>query len=144
MISWGATGLTSSLPFRKLPFSPRAISKRRIPTNLLSFDLPGVSKNDVKIDLQDRTLRISGERKNERTSGKGENLRTERYYGNIERAITLPAHIKADSIEAQFEDGVLHIAVPKAEGVKPKQIQVTEGKPGLFSKLLGKKDEKVA
>lgn len=57
---------------------------------LLSFDLPGMSKNDVKIELQDNVLRVYGERKDERERGKGSNVRTERFYGTVERIMTLP------------------------------------------------------
>lgn len=111
---------------------------------LLSFDLPGMAKNDLKIDLQDHVLRVHGERKDEREKGKGSNVRTERFYGVIDRALTLPENTKSEGIEAQFENGVLNIAIPKAEITQPKQIQIGESKPGLFSKLLGKKDEKAA
>lgn len=111
---------------------------------LLSFDLPGMSKSDVKIDLQDGVLRVYGERKDERERGKGTHARMERYYGAVERVMTLPTNIKPEGIEAQFENGVLHIAISKSEAAKPKQIQIGEGKPGLISKLLGKKEEKAA
>jgi hypothetical protein len=58
--------------------------------------------------------------------------------------MTLPANTKPESIEAQFEHGVLHVAIAKAGIVKPQQIQIGEGKPGLISKILGKKEEKAA
>ncbi len=111
---------------------------------LLSFDLPGLSKNDVKIELQDNSLRVFGERKDERQVGRGVNSRTERAYGAFERIISLPANAKPEAIEAQFENGVLHVAVPKTEAAKARQIQISEGRPGAIAKLLGKKEEKAA
>ncbi len=111
---------------------------------LLSFELPGLAKQDIQVELLDHTLRVSGERKDERKSGKGEGLRTERYYGKLERSIVLPLTIKADSIETHFENGVLHVAVPKAEAIKPQKIAIGDGKSVLFNKLLGKAGEKIA
>lgn len=111
---------------------------------LLSFDLPGMSKNDVKIELQDNTLRVYGERNDEHQKGKGSHVRTERFYGTVERVMTLPTNTKPEAIEAQFENGVLHVVIPKAETIKPKQIHIGEGKPGFIAKLLGKKEEKAA
>jgi HSP20 family protein len=111
---------------------------------LVSVDLPGLSKNDVRVELQDNTLRVFGERKGEHTRGRGATSRTERFHGTFERFMTLPANLKAENLEAQFENGVLHIAIPKAEAAKPKQIQIGETKPGFVSRHLGKKEEKAA
>jgi HSP20 family protein len=104
---------------------------------LMSFDLPGVSKDDVKIEVVDNQLVVSGERKSEMNDDKNNRHVTERYYGSFRRSFSLPSKIDADRIEADFKDGVLHIAVPKSEALKPKQIKITEGKGGLFSKLMG-------
>lgn len=111
---------------------------------LLSFDLPGMSRNDVKVEMSDNVLRIHGERKDDRQKEKGAHYRSERFYGSFERMLTLPSNIKPEGIEAQFEHGVLHVAIPKAEAAKAHQIQISEGKTGIFQKLLGKKEEKAA
>lgn len=111
---------------------------------LLSLDLPGMSKSDVKVEMVGDTLKVYGERKDEREKTKGSQVRTERYYGAFERRMTLPENVKTDGIEAQFDNGVLHIAVPKVEAAKPKPILVTDQKSGLISKILGKKEEKAA
>lgn len=106
---------------------------------LMTFDLPGVNKNDVKIELRDNQLIVSGERKQERKEGKRVQ---ERFYGSFQRVFTLPSHVDPEKIEASYEDGVLYLAVPKAESVKPKQVQIGEKKSGIFGKLLGRDEKK--
>ncbi len=117
---------------------------------LMSFDLPGVSKDNIKIEMVDNQLMISGERKHESETKNGSYQLSERSYGRFQRAFTLPATVDADKIEASYQDGVLRLAVPKAESSRPRQIQIGEGKPSVFGRLLGssktteKKDTKVA
>ena len=87
-------------------------------------ELPGMRKQDVEISLHDGTLTISGERKHESTNGdKAE--RTERYIGSFRRSIALPTRVDANKISATYRDGILTVTLPKAEEVKPKQIQVS-------------------
>jgi len=95
---------------------------------LMSVDLPGVSKDDVKIDVIENQLTVSGERKFERKADEKNRHFVERSYGQFQRSFTLPAGIDADKIEADFRDGVLHIAVSKAEAVKPRQVKISESK----------------
>lgn len=111
---------------------------------LVSFDLPGLSKDHVKIEVEDGVLKVSGERKEEHEDKKGTSIRTERYFGAFEKVVPLPSNIQAEEIEAQFENGVLHIAIPKGETAQSKKIEIKEGKPGFFSRLLGKSEEKAA
>lgn len=99
---------------------------------LLSFDLPGVKKNDVKIELTDNQLSIAGERKGE--SKRKES--SERFYGSFYRSFTLPSNVDPEKIEASFEDGVLQISIPKTQISPGKQIPIKEGK------LLSSKSEK--
>ncbi len=108
---------------------------------LMSFDLPGVSKEDVKIEVIDNILTITGERKTEKRNDKNNRHVSERYYGSFKRAFTLPSTIDAAHVEASYKDGVLQVAIPKAEAAKPHQIKISEGKGGLFSKLIGQKNQ---
>jgi HSP20 family protein len=101
---------------------------------LVSIDLPGLSKDDVKVEASGNQLRVFGERKEE--SGKGKNR--QRRFGSFEQTLTLPEGCKAEDIEAKFENGVLNIAIPKGEEMKPRQIQIGEGKSGAFAKQAGK------
>jgi HSP20 family protein len=91
---------------------------------LLSVELPGVSREDVKITVADGVLTIKGEKKQEQEK-KGENYhRVERTFGSFERSFTLPAAVQDDRIEAGFVNGVLNITVPKAEQAKAREIEV--------------------
>jgi HSP20 family protein len=87
-------------------------------------ELPGMRKEDIEISLHDGTLTISGERKRESNNGdKAE--RTERYVGSFRRSIALPTRVDANRVSAIYRDGILTVTLPKAEEVKPKQIQVS-------------------
>ena len=91
---------------------------------VLTLDLPGINKDNVKISYVDGQLNISGERKNEKESKDGTYHRVERSYGKYFRSFSLPKEIKDDKIDAEFKDGQLTITVPKAEEVKPKEIDI--------------------
>ena len=91
---------------------------------VLKLDLPGVSKDDVKISFTDGILNISGERKQEKDSKDAKFHRMERAYGKYFRSFTLPNKIREDKIDAEFKDGQLIITVPKAEEAKPKEIPI--------------------
>jgi HSP20 family protein len=87
-------------------------------------ELPGFKKDQVEISLHQGALTISGERKQE-SQGKEEGLRSERYFGRFQRTVTLPAEVNAEGVRATLQDGILKIELPKAEGAKPKQIEVS-------------------
>lgn len=91
---------------------------------LVKLELPGVSKDDVKITMQNNILSVRGEKKNEKDS-KGSNYhRVERSYGAFQRTFALPSTVKADRIDASYSDGILTIVLPKAEEARAKQIEV--------------------
>ena len=87
---------------------------------VLSFDIPGMKQEEINIEVQDRVLSISGERKREDVGLK----HSERFYGRFERQFSLPDNVNAESVEAHYEHGVLKIALPKLEAVKPKKVQI--------------------
>ena len=86
-------------------------------------ELPGLRKEDIEISLQDGTLTISGERKEEPSQENGA-TRTERCTGKFRRSITLPTRVDANKVSATYKDGILTVTLPKAEEAKPKQIQI--------------------
>jgi len=88
-------------------------------------ELPGMRKQDIEISLHDGTLTISGERKRESSSNHDKAERTERYIGTLRRSIALPTRVDANKVCASYRDGILTVTLPKAEEVKPKQIQVS-------------------
>ena len=90
-------------------------------------ELPGVKQDDVKINLNNNVLTISGEKRQEiREEGdKRDNpLRIERSYGRFERSFALPTSVNSDAVKADYEDGVLNIVLPKAEGSKSRPIPI--------------------
>jgi HSP20 family protein len=102
---------------------------------LLKADLPGLSEEDVNIEVQDGTLAISGERKAEHEQREKGWYRIERSFGSFNRSLTLPDGIDPDRIEASFSHGVLEVRIPKPEERKPRRIAISgsgdngDGKP---------------
>jgi len=90
----------------------------------VKVELPGVNKDDVKITIESNILTIRGEKKQEKETKKENYHRVERNYGLFQRSFTLPTTVKSDKIDAVYKDGILSIALPKAEEAKPKQIEV--------------------
>ncbi len=88
------------------------------------LDAAGLKSEDFDLSLHDGALTISGERKLEENSQKGESFRSERFFGSFSRTITLPSPVKADAVQASYKDGVLTVTLPKAEEAKPKKITV--------------------
>jgi HSP20 family protein len=88
-------------------------------------ELPGMRKEDIEISLHDGTLTISGERRRESSSNGEKAERSERYIGTFRRSIALPTRVDASKVSATYRDGILTVTLPKAEEVKPKQIQVS-------------------
>jgi HSP20 family protein len=91
-------------------------------------ELPGLTKEDVKIDVTDELLTIQGERKQEKEEKEKGYIRTERFYGTFYREITLPEGAKPDLAKASFKDGVLEIELPVevAKKVAGRRLQIEE------------------
>ena len=93
---------------------------------ILHADMPGMNKNDIDIHVENGVLSISGERRFEAEAKKDTYHRIERAYGKFVRSFSLPARVKADAISAVYKDGVLEVAIPKAEESKPKKIAIKD------------------
>jgi HSP20 family protein len=91
---------------------------------LIEADLPGLSKENVSVNLENNVLTIQGERKLAHEEGRDSYHRIERVVGSFMRSFTIPSNVTAEKIEAEFKDGVLRIRLPKREEAKPKQIEV--------------------
>jgi HSP20 family protein len=87
--------------------------------------LPGVRPEDVDISVANDVLTIKAEHREETEDTKREFYRREIHYGAYHRALTLPMSVDADKAEAHYENGVLHLRLPKAESLRPRQIKVT-------------------
>lgn len=94
---------------------------------ILRADLPGVSQEDVNIEIEENVLTISGERKADHHESTDGFVRIERSFGAFSRSLTLPKGVDAEAVTAQFVDGVLTLRVPKPEQAKPRRIQIAVG-----------------
>ena len=90
----------------------------------LRADLPGLTAEDIDINVTADTVAIAGELKGQTdVSGEGY-LRQERRHGKFQRAFTLPTQLESSKVEATFDNGVLTLVMPKAESVRPRQIKI--------------------
>jgi HSP20 family protein len=94
---------------------------------VLRADLPGLSEADVNIELEDRVLTVSGERKAEHEMSKEGYHRVERAFGAFSRSLTLPEGIDPDAVAATFDRGVLEVRIPKPEQRKPRKVSIGVG-----------------
>lgn len=92
----------------------------------VTAELPGLKPEDVNVTVENGVLTISGEKKQEVQEGKedGDYYLFERRYGRFERSFTLPRSVNADRVKARFENGILTVALPKAEEAKPRKVQI--------------------
>ena len=91
---------------------------------VLRADLPGLAEEDIKIEFEDGTLTVSGERKAEHESKNEGYYRVERASGSFSRSLTLPQGIDPEAVTASFDRGVLEVRVPKPEQRKPRRIEI--------------------
>src|SRR3954467_14342450 len=94
---------------------------------VLRADLPGMSEENVNIEVEDRVLTVSGERKAEHETSKEGYHRVERAFGAFSRSLTLPEGVDPEAVEASFDRGVLEIRIPKPEQRKPRKISIGVG-----------------
>jgi HSP20 family protein len=109
---------------------------------VLRADLPGLSEDDVNVELDDNVLTISGERKSEHEHRKEGYYRIERAAGAFSRSLTLPEGIDPDSVQARFEKGVLEVRVPKPEQRKPRRVAISVGEGRSVVEGAAKGDSK--
>jgi HSP20 family protein len=109
---------------------------------VLKADLPGLSDDDVAIEVQDGTLKISGERKEEHEQTERGWYRVERSFGSFSRSLTLPDGVDPDGISAEFHNGVLEVRIPKPEERKPRRITISSGGNGEPAAVEGTAQEK--
>jgi HSP20 family protein len=87
--------------------------------------IPGVKAEEIEVSVTGDTLTIKADCKEEQEIKRENYLRRERRLGSYCRSVTLPSGLEADKAEADYSDGVLTLTFPKAEEIKPKNIQVT-------------------
>lgn len=125
----------------RINFVPATDIKETSDHFVLSFDVPGIDKKDIEIELRNRQLTIRGERKENMETKDGTSHYVERRYGAFERSITLPEGLQGDAAEAHHENGVLTLVIPKAAAAKTMKIKIGEDKPSLLKTLIGANKE---
>ncbi len=91
---------------------------------IVLLDLPGLSKDDVEITIQDRSLRVEGERKSPQADDTDTFTRRERATGHFQRHFVLPKSIKANAVKATFDRGVLRIQIPITDDHKARKVTI--------------------
>jgi len=109
---------------RKLEWSPAVDIKETDKEYLVRAELPGLSRDDVKVTLEDSVLTIEGERRQEKEEKDEKVHRVERFYGSFCRSFTLPGDANATGIRAESKDGILTVHVPKLAIEKAKAVQI--------------------
>jgi HSP20 family protein len=92
---------------------------------VVKAELPEVKKENVKVSLEENVLVIRGERKLEEETKKENFHRVERSYGEFMRSFRVPNYVETTNINAEFQDGMLKVTMPKRPEIMPKQIDVT-------------------
>lgn len=130
MLDNGVNSIETEL-MPNLAFVPSVDIEETDKDYILNFDIPGVKKEDIRVDLHENTLTVSGERveEHEEKEKKGA-VRSERFFGTFQRSFTLPGTIRADHVKADYSDGVLCLKIPKPEQSKTQQIKVGERSGG--------------
>ncbi len=91
---------------------------------ILKAELPGMTKEDIVIEINENNLILKGERKFQKDIREENYHRIERSYGSFSRSFTLPDTVDRNKVSASFKDGILEITIPKIEGARPKQIEI--------------------
>lgn len=106
------------------PWTPAVDLHETKDAYLLEADLPGLTKEDIQLTIEDDVVTLKGERKfAEKTEHQGYQ-RIERRYGGFHRSWRIPEGVVSDRVAATFDNGVLKVTLPKPEEAKPKQIEV--------------------
>lgn len=92
---------------------------------IITAETPGMSKDDIDIDVQEGVLTLSGEKKESKEHESAHHRYFERRYGSFERSFTLPRAVDAEKVKAEYKDGVLTIHLPKTEGSRGRKVKIT-------------------
>lgn len=91
---------------------------------VLKAELPGVSKDDINVELKDSRLTLRGQRQRETEVKEEQYHRRERAYGSFQRTFMLPTSVDPEKVTASYKDGILELRLPKSEAAKPKRIAI--------------------
>lgn len=123
------SGFLNAPSLGQFAWSPRIEAVQKGDKFIVRAELPGVTKDDVEVNVTDDALTIHGQRKHEHEEQHEGFFHTERSYGSFYRTIPLPEGVIADSTEATFRDGVLEVKLqaPPSEVTRGRRVEVTDG-----------------
>ncbi|HVZ72844.1 MAG TPA: Hsp20/alpha crystallin family protein [Polyangia bacterium] len=116
------------------PFAPEIDVRETKDAYVFRADVPGITQNDIEVQLTGNVLAIAGERKTESTHEGERAYANERTYGRFSRSFVLPDGVDGEHVTADLKDGVLTVTVPKKPEVQPKRIVVGGGTPPAAAK----------
>ena len=105
----------------------------------LKIEVPGIDEKDIDVRVENNTLTVHGERKIEKEEKEENYRRVERHYGSFTRTFNLPTTVDSEKVSANYDKGVLKIALPKKAEAKPKQIKVNIGGTAVAEKTIESK-----
>ena len=108
----------------KFDFTPSCEVNEERDKYYFKFDLPGVAKEDVKIEIVGNQFTVTAERREEKKKEDRKTHLSELYYGSYTRTFTMPVAVDEKKVDAKFENGVLKVTIPKTEVQKTKQIAI--------------------
>lgn len=129
-----ASDLLEPFSLAETGFSPKTDVYEKNDQLVVEMEVPGMRPEDLNISVEGNALTISGERKTETDRKEGQFHRTERSWGQFSRSFTLPTTVDPATVEARYDNGVLHVCMTKKPGSRPRQIKITETKKQLPSK----------
>ena len=107
------------LPATDVSETPEAVTLR--------LEVPGLSRDQIKIAIENTVLTVRGEKRQETSSESEKFRRTERSFGSFERSFSLPAYVDSGRVQASLQDGVLSITLPRREETRAREIQIEGG-----------------
>jgi len=119
-------------PWRARDFNPAVDIVEKENAYLVKAELPGLAPENIDVQVENDVLTVRGERKHESEEENAGYRRVERSYGSFARSFVLPKGTNPDAIDAQVENGVLTVTIPKAAAATPRKVEVKGG--GLIEK----------
>lgn len=110
--------------FVKVPAAELQVDESAV---YLRIELPGIEAKDLDIQVTEKAVSISGERKSETKNQENRTFRSEFHYGKFHRVIPLPARVQNTNVTADYKDGILNLTLPKTEAEKHKVVKVNLG-----------------
>ncbi len=119
---WSPFG--GSMLTRARSFTPAVDVLERGDAYVLKAEVPGLSPDQIELQVENDVLTLKGEQKSEQTDERNGYRRIERSYGSFTRSFVLPQGTNVDSIEASVENGVLTVKIPKVQAATPRKLQI--------------------